>query len=63
MGLEDLEGRERFFSKLNVLASSLRYASVFHHQQKMIEFMKHMDNMETYQNLSKLSTFTNTAVI
>ena len=30
MGLEDLEGCERFFSKLNVLASSLRYASIFH---------------------------------
>ena len=63
MGLKDLEGCEHFFSKSNVLASSLCYASVFHRQQKMIEFMKHMDNMETYQNLSKLSTFTNTAVI
>jgi hypothetical protein len=30
MGLEDLEGCERFFLKSNVLASSLRYASVFH---------------------------------
>jgi Kyakuja-Dileera-Zisupton transposase len=52
MGLEDLEGCERFFSKSNALASSLRYASVFHRQQKMIEFMRHMD-LETYQNLSK----------
>jgi len=57
MGLEDLEGCERFFSKSNALASSLRYASVFHRQQKMVEFMKHMDNLETYQNLSKLPTF------
>lgn len=56
MGLEDLEGCERFFSKSNALASSLRYASIFHRQQKMVEFMKHMDNMETYQNLSKLPT-------
>jgi hypothetical protein len=53
MGLEDLEGCECFFSKSNVLASSLRYASVFHRQQKIVEFMKHMDNMETYQNLSR----------
>jgi hypothetical protein len=53
MGLEDLEGCERFFSKSNALASSLRYASVFHRHQKMVEFMKHMDNFETYPNLSK----------
>jgi hypothetical protein len=53
MGLEDLEGCERFFSKSNALASSLRYASVFHRQQKMIEFMKHMDTFETYPNLSQ----------
>ena len=55
MGLEDLEGCERFFSKSNALASSLRYASVFHRQQKIVEFMKHMDVFETYHNLSKLS--------
>ena len=30
MGLEDLEGCEHFFSKSNVLASSLCYASIFH---------------------------------
>jgi hypothetical protein len=53
MGLEDLEGCERFFSKSNALTSSLRYASVFHCQQKIIEFMKHMDNFESYPNLSK----------
>jgi Kyakuja-Dileera-Zisupton transposase len=53
MGLEDLEGCERFFSKSNALASSLRYASVFHRQQKMVEFMKHIDTFETYPNLSQ----------
>jgi len=53
MGLEDLEGCERFFSKSNALASSLRYASVFHQQQKIVEFMKHMDAFETYHNLSE----------
>lgn len=52
MGLEDLEGCERFFSKSNALASSLRYASVFHRQQKIVEFMKHTDAFETSQNLS-----------
>jgi hypothetical protein len=63
MGLEDLEGCERFFSKSNALASSLRYASVFHRQQKMVEFMKHMDNMETYQNLSMFPLPSNCRVI
>lgn len=53
LGLEDLEGCERFFSKSNALASSVRYASTFHRQQKIVEFMKHMDVMETSQNLSK----------
>jgi Kyakuja-Dileera-Zisupton transposase len=53
MGLEDLEGFEHFFWKSNVLASSLQYASVFHQQQKMIEFMKHVDTFRTYANLSQ----------
>jgi len=55
MGLEDLEGCEHFFSKCNVLAPSLHYASIFHWQRKIVEFMKHMDNFETYTNLSKHS--------
>ncbi|KAJ7937730.1 hypothetical protein B0H13DRAFT_2226465 [Mycena leptocephala] len=33
MGLEDLEGCERFFSKSNALARSTRYASIFHRRQ------------------------------
>lgn len=53
MGLEDLEGGERFFSKSNALASSIRHASVFNRKQKIVEFAKHMDQNETYQNLSK----------
>lgn len=55
MDLEDLEGCELFFSKSNELAPSLRYASVFHRKQKITEFMKHMDEFDTYQNLSKSS--------
>jgi hypothetical protein len=53
LGLEDLEGCERFFGKSNALAPSLRYASVFHRQQRIVEFMRHMDTFDTYQNLSK----------
>jgi hypothetical protein len=53
LGLEDLEGCERFFSKSNALAGSTRYASVFHRRQSIVEFCKHTDTFETYQNLSK----------
>ena len=52
MGLEDLEGCERFFSKSNALASSVRHASIFHRKQRIVEFLKHTDENETYQNLS-----------
>ena len=53
LGLEDLEGCERFFSKSNTLAGSTRYASTFHCRQSISEFCKHIDAFETYQNLSK----------
>ncbi|KAF7785028.1 hypothetical protein Agabi119p4_1193 [Agaricus bisporus var. burnettii] len=53
LGLEDLEGCERFFSKSNALASSVRYASVFHRRQHVEEYIKHLDVTETSQNLSE----------
>ncbi|KAJ3558554.1 hypothetical protein NP233_g11487 [Leucocoprinus birnbaumii] len=53
MGLEDLEGCERFFSKSNALASSVRYASVFHRRQRIAQFIQHMDVAETSQKLSE----------
>ncbi|KAG6847569.1 hypothetical protein H0H93_007343 [Arthromyces matolae] len=52
LGLEDLEGCERFFSKSNALAASTRYASVFHRKQKIYEYVQHSDKMETYPALS-----------
>ncbi|KAJ7300570.1 hypothetical protein DFH08DRAFT_725213 [Mycena albidolilacea] len=52
MGLEDLEGCERF-SRSNGLAKSCRYASRFHRQQKITTYTKHFDSFETYANLSK----------
>ena len=57
MGLEDLEGGERYFSRSNALAASIRHAGVFHRKQKIVEFAKHMDQNETYQNLSKQYSF------
>ncbi|KAJ7081091.1 hypothetical protein C8R43DRAFT_965631 [Mycena crocata] len=53
MGLEDLEGCERFFSRSNGLAKSCRYASRFHRQQEITTYVKHFDSAETYANLSK----------
>ena len=56
LGLEDLEGCERFFSLSNALASSTRYSSVFHRRQAIVEYVKHKDTFETYQNLSMCTT-------
>ncbi|KAJ7810267.1 hypothetical protein B0H13DRAFT_2243470 [Mycena leptocephala] len=53
LGLEDLEGCERFFSKSNALSRSTRYASVFHRRQSIATYLAHVDNFETYANLSK----------
>ncbi|KAJ6489101.1 hypothetical protein C8R45DRAFT_1053342 [Mycena sanguinolenta] len=53
MGLEDLEGCERYFSRSNGLARSIRYASKFHRKQEITTFMHQMDDLETYANLSK----------
>ncbi|KAJ7291858.1 hypothetical protein C8J57DRAFT_1212280 [Mycena rebaudengoi] len=53
LGLEDLEGCERYFSRLNGLARSVRYSSRFHRKQEITTYMKHIDSFETYANLSK----------
>ncbi|KAJ7703823.1 hypothetical protein B0H16DRAFT_1668373 [Mycena metata] len=53
LGLEDLEGCERFFSKSNLMAASVRYASVFHRRQILANYFKHFNTNETYANLSK----------
>ena len=55
LGLEDLEGCERFFAKSNALASGTRYASTFHRCQAISEYALFTDKFETYANLSKLS--------
>jgi hypothetical protein len=53
LGLEDLEGCERAFSKSNDLAALIRYASVFHRKQAITTYFKHNDEMEVYFNLSE----------
>ncbi|KAG6851742.1 hypothetical protein C0991_006578, partial [Blastosporella zonata] len=52
IGLEDLEGCEHFFSKSNHLATSVCYATPFHRQQKVAEYMAHTDAFETEQKSS-----------
>ncbi|KAJ7812493.1 hypothetical protein B0H14DRAFT_3090485 [Mycena olivaceomarginata] len=53
LGLEDLEGCERYFSRSNALAKSVRYASKFHRRQEITTFMKQIDDLEVYANLSR----------
>ncbi|KAJ7688824.1 hypothetical protein B0H17DRAFT_1160244 [Mycena rosella] len=53
LGLEDLEGCERYFSRSNALARTIRYASVFHRKQSITTYLAHVDSFETYPNLSK----------
>ncbi|KAJ7026069.1 hypothetical protein C8F04DRAFT_1268540 [Mycena alexandri] len=53
LGLEDLEGCERLFSKLNANAGSVRYTSVFHRLQALTTYFEHFDTHKTYANLSK----------
>jgi hypothetical protein len=57
MGLEDLEGCERFFSRSNGLTKSCHYASRFHRQQEITTYAKHFDSFEMYANLSKSLPF------
>ncbi|KAJ7776444.1 hypothetical protein B0H16DRAFT_1659785 [Mycena metata] len=54
VGLEDLEGCEKFFSKSNALAATTRYATVFHRQQAIVSYIKHADTADAYQGLSLL---------
>ena len=53
LGLEDLEGCEWFFLKSNALGLSVCHASVFHWRQSIVEYLKHMDDVETYGGLSE----------
>ncbi|KZP05572.1 hypothetical protein FIBSPDRAFT_914860 [Athelia psychrophila] len=52
LGLEDLEGCERAFSKSNALAGSTRHASVFHRIQAIDAYFKHNDDAEVFANLT-----------
>ncbi|KAJ7300506.1 hypothetical protein DFH08DRAFT_919255 [Mycena albidolilacea] len=51
LGLEDLEGCERYFSRSNALAKSVRCASKFHRRQEITTFMKQIDDLEALKIL------------
>ena len=53
LGLEDLKGCKRAFSKSNTLTPSIQYASIFHRRQAIAYYFKYNDDMEVYANLSK----------
>lgn len=59
LGIEDLEGCERFFAKSNALAASMWHASMFHRRQAIYEYAMYHGKFETYQNLSKHCTLSN----
>ncbi|KAK0477652.1 hypothetical protein IW261DRAFT_1551930 [Armillaria novae-zelandiae] len=55
--LEDLETLEPFFSKLNMLAGVIQYASRFHHCQRITWYLKHIDCFESFEHLKIIKTY------
>jgi hypothetical protein len=53
-GMEPFEGCEAFFSKSNALAAVTRYATRFHRQQEIVEYLAHADIFDAYANLCQL---------
>ncbi|KAJ7609854.1 hypothetical protein FB45DRAFT_761689 [Roridomyces roridus] len=52
LGIEDLEGCERRFSRSNALAGCCRRASRFHRQQEITAYFKHTDDFDVYASLA-----------
>jgi len=52
VGLEDLEGNERYFAFSNLLAEQVRHSSTFHRHQTIANHAVYTDTFKTYQNLS-----------
>ncbi|KAG1731393.1 hypothetical protein EDB19DRAFT_1896940 [Suillus lakei] len=60
LGIEDLETCERIFLKSNALASTMCYASIFHHQQGITNYFEHNDDYEVHANLCTYFTLNHT---
>ena len=54
LGLEDLGVCERAFSRSNALGGVVRYMSAFHWKQAIVDYFTYTNDLETYQNLSKV---------
>ena len=52
LGLEDLEGCEQLFSRLNALARGYWYASWFYYHQYISSYFAHLDHYDRYSSLS-----------
>ncbi|KAK0207394.1 hypothetical protein IW262DRAFT_1302739 [Armillaria fumosa] len=52
LGLEDLKTLECFFSKSNVLAGVIQYASQFHHRQQITWYLKHIVCFKSFEHLN-----------
>lgn len=53
LGIEDLGMCERAFSQSNAMGTVTHGMGVFHRQQEINGYFHYIDDMETYQNLSK----------
>ena len=51
LGLKDLEGCERAFSKSNALASTVCYSRMFHRRQTIANYFEHNDEYNVYASL------------
>ena len=62
LGIEDLGMCECAFSQLNTMGMVMQGMSVLHWHQEIDGYFQYIDNMETYQNLSK-STLSLTLIV
>ena len=51
LGLEDLEGCEHAFLKLNALVSTVHYSGIFHQRQAISNYFEHNNEYDVYANL------------
>lgn len=63
IGLEDMGGCERAYSRSNSLAGATRYMGIFHRMQAIARHFLDTDHLETYQNLSEFCFHLSTACI
>lgn len=63
LGLEDLETCKCTFSKLNSLAPTTCYSSVFHRQQAITSYFEYNNDYEVYANLCMFTMLTSVSFL